>query len=89
MMSAYTWIWRAVLAKLCVDGDAYTRLVAEADRGDVVWRDIAETLLTLHTDAMFARWAGDFDGLITHVESRLAGSLDACARDRGQWAPEL
>jgi hypothetical protein len=78
------------LAKLCVDDDAYTRLVAEADRGDdVVWRDIAENLLDLYTNALAARWACDFDGLIAHVESTLAHSLDACARDRGQWAPEL
>jgi len=88
MMSAHAWVWRAVLARLCTDGGAYASLVAEAER-DGVWREIAESLLDLYVNGLVARWAADFDGLITHAESTLAGSLDACARDAGQWAPEL
>lgn len=86
-MDTFTWIWRAVLAKLCCDDDAYDRLVAEVD-DDAQWRQIAETLLTSYTNTVVARWAPDFDGLIEHVEHTLAGSLDACARDRGLWAPD-
>jgi hypothetical protein len=33
---------------------------------------------------LVVRWARDWDGLIEHVETTLAHSLDACARDRGQ-----
>ena len=78
-----------MLARLCVDGEAYTALVAEADRGDACWREIAETLLTLYTNALVARWASDFDGLVVHAELILAHALDAAARDRGLWAPGL
>ena len=82
------WIWRAVLAKLCVDDDSYTRLVAQVDDDGGQWREIAEQLLTFFTNTMVARWAPDFDGLVGHAENMVLLSLDASARDRGRWAPD-
>src|SRR5262245_39645709 len=35
-----------MLAKLCVDDDSYTRLVAQVDDDGGQWREIAEQLLT-------------------------------------------
>jgi hypothetical protein len=77
-----------VLAKLCVDDDSYTRLVAQVDDDGGQWREIAEQLLTFFTNTMVARWAPDFDGLVGHAENMVLLSLDASARDRGRWAPD-
>jgi hypothetical protein len=82
-MNPFTWIWRAILAKLNCDDDAYHRLVAEVNAEPEQWQAIAETLLTMYTTKLVRFWAPDFDGLMHHVESMIADSLDACARDRG------
>jgi len=78
--------WRLILAKLHFDDHAQQIIRAEINDCPDCWRDIAEYLADEVMVDLFVNRG--WDTAVRHTEGVIEGSLDAVARDRGEWAPE-
>jgi len=77
--------WRLILAWLPHDDD--TRQLISDEIGDCpgCWRNVAEDLAGITATDMVCSMG--WDRAVAHTEEVIAISLDAVARDEGEWAP--